>query len=208
MPVEDILERHLGPVTAPGELWDRIQTPSAPRPQPGFRLAWRKLAWTAAALLAVAGVVSSFRTPYLTAANEAAALQALARGPGDLEFQSGKAGEIRAWIRTGTGMDVPLPDTSSPQVRLEGARLASAGTVEIAYEVGGQRAALLVSKGAVSGPAKARHGELNRDSLQSRQTYSWTLSGQQYTLACSAPGELQAACQLCHVDSQWQTAMN
>jgi len=198
MPIEDLLERHLAPVKAPLELWTRVQNASATasaRPFP-------KLAWAAAALLVFAGAVSSLRFPTFLKSADFAALQALARPTDDLEFRSGKAAEIRAWIRTNTGMDVPLPE--NPQVRLIGAS-RTAGTIEIAYRVGDQRAELIVSKAAQTG---TKHGQLTQESLASLKTYSWTRAGIQYTLACSTPGELQAACSLCHVDSQWQTALN
>jgi hypothetical protein len=196
LPIEDLLGRHLAPVPAPRELWTRIQAPAATASRPVFR----KLAWSAAALLIFAGVVSTFHTQIRN--NESAALQALARPAGDLEFRSEKAAEIRAWIRTNAGMDVPLP--ANPQVHLIGAS-RTAGAVEIEYQIGDQRADLIISEAPQT---KAKHGQLTRESLASLQTYSWTRDGIQYTLACSAPGELQAACSLCHVDSQWQTAMN
>jgi len=205
MPVEALLERHLGPVTAPRELWDRVRNPPAARP--AQKQVIRKLAWTFAALLAFAGVTSGLRAPISSAANEKAALQALARGNGELEFRSAKAAEIRGWIRAGTGMDVPLAENS--QVRLLGAHVVAAGIVEIAYEVGSNGgAALVVSKAGWSLSSKDRHGELGREPYQSRKTLSWTRGAQQYTLACSIPGELQAACSLCHVDSQGKTEIN
>lgn len=198
LPIEDLLERHLAPGPAPQELWTRVQAPATTRSRPVFR----KLAWSVAALLICAGVVSSFRESGSVKAGEAAALQALGRATGDVEFRSDKPAEIRAWILTNTGMDVPLPE--NPQVRLTGAS-RTAGTVEIAYKIGDQRANLVVSKAPKT---KTKHGQLTQESLASLQTYSWTRDGIQYTLACSAPGELQAACSLCHVDSQWQTALN
>src|SRR5580704_6578643 len=113
-PVEALLERHLRPVAAPAELWGRVRNPRVPQKQttPG------KLAWAVAALGLFAAAVSSFKMPSSFAANEAAALQALARGTGDLEFQSAKATEIRAWVRTRTGLDVPLPDAPASAIRL------------------------------------------------------------------------------------------
>ena len=206
-PVEALLERHLAPVTAPRELWERVRYPSQPRPSHEQQVP-RKLAWALAALLAFAAAVSSLRTPQSIAANEAAAFQALARETGDLEFQSGKAAEIRAWVHSRTGIDVAIPENPDSRVRLLGAHVAPAGTLEIAYSVGDRRAALVVSKAASSGLNNLRHRELSREPNQSRRTYSWTLDGQQYTLACAVPGELQAACLLCHADSQWQTAVN
>jgi hypothetical protein len=194
--IEELLERHLAPVPAPRELWTRVQAPVATASRPVFR----KLAWSVAALLMFAGVVSSFRTQIKN--NDSAALQALARPAGDLEFRSEKAAEIRAWIRTNAGIDVPLPE--NPQVHLIGAS-RTAGAVEIEYLIGDQRADLVISEAPLT---KTKHGQLTRESLASLQTYSWTRDGVQYTLACSAPGELQAACSLCHVDSQWQTALN
>ena len=195
--VEALLERHLGPVTSPRELWTRIQNPS--RIAPRHTVA-RKLAWALAAVVVFAGTVSSFREPKAFARNEAAALQALTQGTDDLEFRSAKATEIRAWVRMRTGIEIPLPEISP--VQLMGARVAAAGTVEVAYRVGDRPVSLVVSKTNAAFFETDRHRKLRRESLQDARTYSWAAGGQRFTLACAAPGGLEAACSLCHVDGK------
>jgi hypothetical protein len=202
--VETLLEQHLRPVAAPVELWDRVRNPSAPQK----RTAPGKLAWALAALVVFAGAVSSLKTPSSFAASETAALQALARGTGDLEFQSAKAAEIRAWVRTRTGLDVPLVHSPAGAVQLLGASVADSGTVEITYRIGDHPAALMVSKAKRNFFDGGAHGRMRRESLETAQTYSWTFNDRRYTLACASPGELEAACSLCHVNLQWQTALN
>jgi hypothetical protein len=198
--VEGLLERHLGPVHAPRELWTRIQNPSRNVSVTRRQTVGRKLAWALAAVVVFAGTVSSFREQKSFAGNEAAALQGLIQGADDLEFKSAKATEIRAWVRTRTGIELPVPE--NPPVQLLGARLAPAGTVEVAYRVGDRPAVLVVSKTSAAFLEGDRHRKLNRESLQAARTYSWTSGSQRLTLACATPGGLEAACSLCHVDGK------
>jgi hypothetical protein len=195
--VEALLERHLGPVSAPRELWTRIQSPSR---RASRHTVVRKLAWAVAAVVVFAGTVSSFREPKAFAGNEAAALQALARGTEDLEFRSAKATEIRAWVRTRTGIEIPIPENSP--VQLLGASLSAAGTVEVAYRVADRPVALVVSKTNAAFFEGDRHRKVSRESLQAARTYSWAAGSQRFTLACATPGGLEAACALCHVDGK------
>jgi hypothetical protein len=198
--VEALLERHLGAVQAPGELWARIQNPARNVSATRRQTVARKLAWALLAVVVFAGTVSSFREPKSFAVNEAAALQALARGTDDLEFKSAKAMEIRTWVRTRTGIELPLPQDSP--VQLLGARVAAADTVEVAYRVGDRPATLVVSKTSAAFFERDRHRKLNREALQVARTYSWAEGSQLFTLACAVPGGLEAACSLCHVDAK------
>src|SRR5258708_7198559 len=84
--MEPALERHLGPVAAPEELWDRVRSPQRRTPVLGWRLAF-------AAMLAVA---------------TAWALHA--RGA---SIESDRAGEIREWVKARTGLDVPLAPSAA-----------------------------------------------------------------------------------------------
>lgn len=51
---------------------------------------------------------------------------------------------IRNWVKSRTGMDVPL--ANKPGITLVGARIVETSVVEVAYQVGDRRGMLLVSK--------------------------------------------------------------
>ena len=79
--MEPVLERHLGPVPAPEELWDRVRGPRRKTAVFGWKLAF-------AAMLVVA--------------------TGWALHPRGVSIESERAGEIREWVRARTGLDVPL----------------------------------------------------------------------------------------------------
>jgi len=116
--IEPVLDRHLGEVAAPDELWDRVRTPvSRPRPVLEWKLAFALMA-----------VIAS----------------AWALHPRAASIQSDRASEIQQWMKTRCGLDVPL--TPAVQVRLLGARQTGAGTAEIRYRLHDREATVLVSK--------------------------------------------------------------
>ena len=82
--VEPVLERNLGPVAAPPELWNRVHHP---RPKPA---AYWKLAF--AMMLAVA--------------------TAWALHPRIAAFESNRASDVREWVLHRTGLDVPLASSA------------------------------------------------------------------------------------------------
>ena len=166
--IEDVLRQHLGPVSAPPELWDRVQRGS-PRPSPSRFHVWA----TAAAMLAV--TVTGW---------------ALWKASSPMEIHSASANEVRAWVLSNAGLDVPLPAQPSSLVEILGASIDRAGKLiaRISYKAGGAEATLSVTKDD-SGDAPHRG-----DSLSS----NWTMKGQSYTLAVAAPADLKAACLLCH----------
>ena len=109
----EILERNLGRVEAPAELWDRVaHGREIPR-----RRAW--LPWALAAACASVAMAGIFYRPAV---------------------QSNDPALIREWVKTRTGMDVPLARQQS--VELTGARVVKAGKIEIGYRSG----VVLVSK--------------------------------------------------------------
>jgi hypothetical protein len=174
--MEDVLDRHLGQVSAPEELWRRVQ--SGVRPQRS-RPVSRRLIWSMAAALVAGG-----------------AAWALHPRPG-AEIQSANAVEIRQWVKTNAGLDVPLRDSSA--VRLIGAhvtnRVNETAAAEIAYRAGDRDAILAVSKSPVDTDTHlAAVGEAHSGAKQ----ISWTMGRQSFTVACDDPDQAHAACLLCH----------
>jgi hypothetical protein len=163
--LEPALEMHLEHVRAPEELWGRTQNPN--RIQPARQPA--------------AG-----RTVCLTVA---LVLLTLWFYPWHRQLRSGDAAEIRAWVRTQSGVDVPLQTQSSGRLRLTGARVVKSST-EITYQVGDRDGRLVVAKGG----SNARHS-----APAGARVFTWSMNGQVYTLACTAPEDLRIACSLCHI---------
>jgi hypothetical protein len=83
-----ILECHLGPVSAPGELEGRIEAPRLPS-----RSSTRRLAWSLAAAMVLVAIVWGFHLRGATAT---------------LEVPSAYHVQLRASLRTNTGFDVPF----------------------------------------------------------------------------------------------------
>jgi len=167
--VDTMLEQELARVTAPAGLWDRVQLPRVER---RASHASRRLTWALAAaglVLAVTGIRTS-RPP--------------------MDFRSGSASEIQAWVKSNSGLDLGLPAKPGTSVQLLGAHLVRGADplVEVAYRTGNHDVLLRVSR---SGTVPSEpHGD--------RTASSWVMHGQRYTLACASPEELQAACLLCH----------
>jgi hypothetical protein len=177
--LESALSRDLAKVEAPAELWERIQSPAPAR----VKTASRPLAWTAALALIVLGVAVGLRTHESHAA-------------GSAELRSGDPSQIRGWVQSSTGLDVELPDTLAPSVRLTGARIVNAAvpSVELAYRVGDREATLLVARDA--GSAGMRHADLKTVNNDGKIT--WGMHGQIYTLSTAGPEDAHVACLLCH----------
>lgn len=169
--VEDVLDRHLGQVSAPEELWRRMQSGARPRRS---RPVSRRLMWSMAAAMVAGG-----------------AAWALHPRPA-AEIQSANAAEIRQWVKTNAGLDVPLRDSSS--VQLIGAHVTN-HVAEIAYRAGDRDAILAVSKSPVDVDTHvAAVGEARSGAKQ----VSWTMGRQSFTVACDDPDQSHAACLLCH----------
>jgi anti-sigma factor RsiW len=117
-----------------------------------------------------------------------------------LDFRSDDPAQIRSWVQAKAGIDVELPASGGREVRLLGCRLmkrSGAPVVSIAYRVAGDAAALLVSRAAGSGAGGA-HQFAPRESSGGARIFSWTMREKEYTIACSAAREPEAACLLCH----------
>jgi anti-sigma factor RsiW len=205
---EPELSRHLGPVQAPEELWDRVH--GADSSQRGFVLrprrqvssAWQ---WAAAALATVAIVAGITVWQNRDISGEERAVRALSRTPEQLEFRSENQTEVRTWVKSGTGMDVPMPGRTSPAVRMIGARVDRAGvpTAEIAYRVGDADVSLVVSR--IPQEGDGRHQFVKSGSYHGSSFQSWTMRGQMYTIASV---DARAGCLLCHSTGAPRTSVN
>jgi hypothetical protein len=192
--LDSVLKKHLGRVQAPPNLWSHIRSP---RPAPAASWTW-VTAVAAVALIAGGWTLwNEFRAPQTV---EAMALAALDRSPADLALRTEDAASIRKWIRTGSGIDIPLPPKHSQAIRIQGARLSgeSQRVAEVSYQVGQFRAALLVTKDPTGAKTYPKHDFRGSDPLEAARVTSWSMKGQSYTLAWTAPGEFRTACLLCH----------
>jgi len=193
---EPELARHLGPVKAPDQLWDRVQgAASAGRSvrteQTGWNPAW---AWVSAvALVALAAGLTVRLNRDLS--SEQIAVRALSRTADQLQFRSSDLSELRAWVKNGTGLDVPMPVRTASSVQMVGAYVSRKGipTAEISYRVGGVDTTLVVSKIPVQG--EGRHQFVKGGSYHGANYLSWTMRGQMYTIASA---DARVGCLLCH----------
>lgn len=95
------------------------------------------------------------------------------------EFQSDDPAAIRAWVQQHAGFDLPLAAHSGP-ARVTSVHLNQDG-VEVAYRAG------------------ARHGAFSVNKASAGVAAHWSSGGTSYVLACAIPGDLDAACGLCHI---------
>ena len=173
------LQLALHQVTAPPELWDRVQAGRFSQPQATNR----GFVWALALAVVLAGVaLSTLRARRETVASDSQ----------QMAFHCQNPAQLRAWVRANTGFDVPLRAALPASIQLIGAR-AVEGRAEIAYRAGNRDAVLLVSR-ADPGSANAPHTRV------SGKSSSWVMAGQRFTLACDNPADLQLACKLCHLD--------
>jgi hypothetical protein len=185
--IEPVLRSSLKRVAAPAELWDRVVLPQPPKRRPFRQRIWWALSM-ASAVVASLAVVASAHYPGRTTA------QASARAA---EFSSDQPSNIRTWIRSQTGLDVPLPGQLPSAVRIRGARISAAGGVEIHFSADGQDAVLMIS--AAHSPLPD-HRELDSDFIRTATAFAWSMEHQEYTLAVRQAGTLRSACQVCHTD--------
>ena len=193
---EPELKRHLGPVRAPAELldglWDRVHSASAVKLRPSRGITWRWAAATLATVAVVAGITMSLSRDL---SGEERAVGALSRSPEQLHFRSADAAALRAWVKTDTGMDIPMPAHTASSVQLVGAYVNRKGTptAEISYRVGGVDATLVVSK--IPQDGDGRHAFVKSGSYHGASFMSWSMRGQMYTIASA---DARVGCILCH----------
>jgi hypothetical protein len=202
---EPELGRHLGPVRAPEELWDRVQ--GAGSSQRVYALTprahtWR---WAAAAVAMVAVIAGITVWQNREISGEERAVRALNRFANELDFRSENLTEVRTWVKTGTGLDVPMPGNTSPVVRMVGARVNRAGvaTAEIAYRVGDADVSLVVSR--IPQEGDGRHQFVKSGTYHGSSFQSWTMRGQMYTIASA---DAKVGCLLCHSTGAPRTVVN
>jgi hypothetical protein len=209
--LEKELTGQLRMVSAPDTLWRGIHEQRRPlRVRPRLWMSWRK--WpvaTAALITVVSAMIWRFGVPRDPAGNlETLAgreLRGLADGTGKTDMRSNDPGEIRAWVRARSDIDVRLPerlpDRSSPgnkAVRLLGARMLQVARHPVAvitYKVGDDFAAMLVADAGINGPP---HATPRIRPTKNMSWYSWSLGSDEYTIAFGSPQESQRACLLCH----------
>jgi hypothetical protein len=171
------LAEALRPVSAPPEMWARVQTAARP-PRQRFYNALRY--WPAAAMAAVLILAG---TVWMAAKGAPPALelqriaQAQLHEQAPLDLRSSDASEINRWMRAQAGVDLRLPQQS--RVQLEGARVIGRGGTRVAsviYRVGSAEAALVMLRSASSG--ENPHGR--------------------FALAYADPTHQDAACVICH----------
>jgi hypothetical protein len=181
--IEQELRCQLAPVGAPEGLWNRIHEQRRPLRTPRFNPAWAIAAVSFMVLLA-AFMTRQVRTP---------------------EFRSANPSEIRAWVRSQAGFDVPLPDQppeSGEPVSLMSARLdrrRGEAVAAISYRVGSDVVDMRVS------PARtptARHSRPRVESNATTRTVSWEMGAESYTVTLSGTAASAQACVLCHADPQ------
>jgi hypothetical protein len=194
---EPELKRHLAPVKAPDELWDRVHSGTIAYGKPGSAaMTWR---WAAAAIAAIAVVAGATVWVNRPLSSEELAVRALNRGPEQMEFRSTNLAELRTWVKAGTGLDIPLMGRAAPSVRLIGASVIRKGSpaVEISYRVGDSGAALVISKAPPQ--RDGRHAFVKSGSYHGASFQSWTMRGQMYTVASvGASANARLGCMLCH----------
>jgi hypothetical protein len=168
------LQRQLQRVSAPQELWRRIQTGTRTKGVPRVR-------WHLWASAATAALVLFF----------------LMRGTADkLDFRSNDPEQIRAWVQSHAGIDVPL--VSGRFVRFIGVALLpdSRHAVCVSYRVGGNKGKLVIAGGGSGGP---KHTSMRYLSYGGAHILAWVAAGQSYAIA-APPENLQLTCALCHAD--------
>jgi len=185
MHIESELSHKLHRVSAPEELWARVNENQHSRstgiPACVDRKPTNKLAWALVAATLTVVLVWGLRPRR------------------DLVLQSDNSAEIREWVKANAGLELPWLGRAS-QLRLTGTRLMR-GDLEVACRIGDHPAKLLVAKGK----SNVRHGS---QIAPGQGTISWGMSNRVYTLACATPEDLRIACLLCHNSSERRIALN
>lgn len=204
---ESELKRHLGPVKAPDELWDRVHGAEASSSVRVLKTRTQRSIWSwATAAVATAAVVAGITlwlNRGLTA--EERAVRALARTPEELQFHSDDLAEIRNWVKAGSDLDIPLRGRPAPAVRLMGVSLTRQGppAAEISYRVGDMDARLVISK--VSDAGDGKHAFVKSGSYHGANFQSWTMRGEMFTIAAA---DARMGCMLCHSTGAPRAAVN
>ena len=168
-----MLERELGRVTPPDELWNRIHWPRA-RASADSNPNWLTVALVVGLVIVVAGL--NYRP--------------------SRSIQSRQPVQIRSWVKTNTGLDVPLRREASSFAVLVRAQMirGDVPATEIGFRIGNRPGVLRVSKLESAWASSGQHATWSNNA----RVASWGMSGQVYTLTCTTPEDLKTACMLCH----------
>jgi hypothetical protein len=183
------LRRQLLAVPAPKELWSRVQTGVRTKSVPRIRWVLWASAATAAIALCYVGLGSD-STPYVAKV----ASRELAAGSEMLDFRSRDPDDIRAWVQSHAGIDIPLASGRFVQFIGVALRKGSCCAVCVSYRVGGKEGKLVVARGGFGGP---KHTSMRHLSYGGANIMMWVAGGQTYAIA--GPVEnLQVSCAICH----------
>jgi len=166
----------LRPVTAPGELWAHVRTSRSAGDV--------SVGWPAGRPVADPEVRRT-RFKWVLAAATAVLVVAIA-----WSFQprgDGRAA-VREWVRSNAGIDLPLAERAGLRVV---AAHASRSAANLGFTIEGRAGRLLMTKTAAPSSAHLLPAPDAR-------VYSWSATGLAFTLECASPGDLRAACSLCH----------
>jgi hypothetical protein len=182
--LEQVLRRDLQRVSAPDDLWKRVRFGKRER----RNRTGTGPVWLGAGALALAASLLAVTWGHHT--------RPASREPA---IQSDNAGEIRAWVRERTGLEIPFAAVAPASIRMVGARIVEPAVpaVEVRFRAGGHDAVLLVVRSASTSFQSRAHGMHSG----SASTVSWTTAGQSYTLTAPDADALHAACSACH--AQW-----
>lgn len=197
--LERVLTKHLAPVEAPQELWNRVRQSGAPAHTHSMWTAWVTVAATIT--LSVGGWAYWQLHRENPVSIQAMALSALKHKSADMELRTDDASTVRQWVKANAGIDIPLPPRHSSWVKIVGASISGSSSdkiAEVSYQVGEYQAALLVAKDKTGAKSYPSHEIRPSDPLETARVSSWSMKGQSYTLAWRAPGEARVACLLCH----------
>ena len=190
--IESELRNHLGPVTAPPELWAKIQSPQRVSPFSARQLIWPAIAILL--LLASADLLWEFskaRGGFRQFARPTPAELASISGQ-DCDLWSNDPGRILHWIKSQSGIELEIPPHST--AKMIGARvenLRGTPVASIAYESGNRRGSLLVWK---AGRQHAKHGlPVKTDNL-----VSWSQGENVFAVSAANETIARGACMLCH----------
>ena len=201
--LEAELLRQLAPVSAPEDLWYRVN-----QPQRGIRqrvsIDW--LLWPVAAAMVLLICGGTLRTLVVHRNQQSLTDQdmlAMMKSSGGPEFRSESFEETRQWVKTRADIDIDVPSghTDTPNrggVRVLGARLIHFHGMPVAvidYLVGAGVATLFVS----SKQAGLRSDtEVTKHLFSDQRRFSWNMRNETYTISYSGAQIPRGACLLCH----------
>jgi hypothetical protein len=170
--LEGLLKEGLRPESAPDSVWERLW--QRQQEVPARRAVWPRLVFGGAAAVA-AGLITIAVLPTFQGSKANAAV-----------LRSDDPREIRAWVRKGTGLDLPLSSTIPGSIQLVEAR-ALDKSAEIVFKLDGYET-VLSAVPATTPKAPGVHEQGQR---------TWQARGIDYELQ-GGPASLETTCQLCH----------